>query len=191
MTRLDDAFVDWWHTPWRLPYAPAAWPGGVAPAGELARRHGYRLWCDAAGLPAALPATFDPQWQSLARCDGAGLETAAALYAGLLAARVRDRAALARLPVAQRRWCMSVALTQPLTALLPDPVDTAAPRGLAELAAALAGGFPGLWPRLRLLLPPAATAGIAAAGPLPVGARPARCWRLCAERAALPWQEAA
>ncbi|QGZ42144.1 hypothetical protein IP92_05458 [Pseudoduganella flava] len=189
MMQPDDAFVDWWHTPWRLPYAPQAWPDGAAPAGELARRHGYRLWCDAAGVPAALPATFDPQWQAMARCDGPALETAAGLYGGLLAARERDHAALARLPLAQRRWCMSVALTQPLTALVPGLAGT--DRGLAELAAALAAGFPGLWPRLRLLLPPEQTAHIAPAGAAAASPRLARCWRLCAERAALPWQEAA
>lgn len=195
--RLSDGFLDWWLAPWRLAHAPALWPAGDGEPGPLARRHGYRMWCDAAGVPADLPARFEPVWQGLATLDSSALDEAASLYAGLLAARAHDAGQLALLPLAQRRWCMSVAQTQPLAALS-APVDVGPDalvrRGLAELSRALADGFPGLWPRLRLLRPPGRLASSAGAGTgpaqLPVAApaalaRVGRCWILCAEHAGL------
>lgn len=200
------AFLDWWFAPWCLPHAPQAWPGGVTQPGPLARRHGYRLWCGAAGIPADLPAAGDPAWHGLASCTGETLARAARLYGGLLAARERDARALAALPLPERRWCMSVALTQPLPALVPgiqpsepaagtaDPInlnetDGLARRGLAELACALDTAFTGLWPRLRLLLPPALADAVAPPAVAPAAASSARlprCWRLCVSRAAMP-----
>lgn len=196
--RLSSGFLDWWLAPWQLAHAPALWPNGAGEPGPLARRHGYRMWCDAAGVPADLPERFEPVWQGLAALDSTALDEAACLYAGLLAARAHDAGQLALLPLAQRRWCMSVAQTQPLVALS-APVqpghagqDALVQRGLAELARALADGFPGLWPRLRLLVPPGRLLSLAGDGPgtaqIPVTApaalaRVSRCWSLCAAHA--------
>lgn len=179
---LSDGFLDWWFAPWDLGGDPPAFSDG---ASVLARRHGYRIWCDAAGVPADLPASWDSGWQVLAVSDSALLRRAAGLYAALLAARLARHAQLTALPLAERRWCMGVAVTQPLQALTePGPATALQEWGVAELAGALEAGFVGLWPRLRLVLgvdafdiaPGSATPG--------ASTRSLRCWRMCLDRAA-------
>lgn len=179
---LSDGFLDWWFAPWDL---GGEFPAFAQGASALARRHGYRVWCHSVGVPADLPATWDSGWQVLAVSDDALLRRAASLYAALLAARQARHARLTALPLAERRWCMSVAVTQPLQGLTePGPAATLEAWGIAELAGALEAGFEGLWPRLRLVLgvdtlditPAEAKAGTAA--------RSQRCWRMCLDRAA-------
>lgn len=176
-------FIDWWFAPWRL--------GGPAMPevclGELARRDSYRHWCRSAGVLAELPAQAQWEWQAVAGVDGAILLRAAELFGGLLAARHQRRDQLMELTPARRRWCLAVALTQPLT----DWSDGSAPaeplrqRGLREFALRAESALPGLWSRLALLLPaPAAVRlpGSAGAGP-PARERDRRCWLMCVERA--------
>lgn len=176
---LADRFIDWWFAPWHL--------GGAAPpfapdASPLARRHGYRLWCDAMGVPADLPSAWDSGWQAAAVSDATLLRRAASLYAALLAARGNEPARLAALPLAERRWCLGLALTQPLQPLA-APASSLENWGLAELAGALEAGFAGLWPRLRLVLG-GETIAVPATGATPAAVRRLRCWRLCLDRAA-------
>lgn len=175
---LADGFLDWWFTPWNLGGVPPPFPPDASP---LARRHGYRAWCDALGVPADLPPAWEAGWQAAAVSDAALLRRAASLYAALLAARANEPARLAALPLAERRWCMGIANTQPLQPLA-APVSSLEGWGLAELAGALEHGFAGLWPRLRLLLSIEASEIPGAAAP--AGTRRLRCWRLCLDRAA-------
>ncbi|GGZ01575.1 hypothetical protein ACFFTM_08835 [Pseudoduganella plicata] len=181
---LSDGFLDWWFAPWALGGEP---PGFARHAGPLARRHGYRLWCDAAGIPADLPVSFDSGWQAAASADAALLRRAAGLYAAMLAVRTGRQGALAAQPQGERRWCMGIAATQPLQALTePGPATSLENWGLAELAVALDTEFAGLWPRLRIVLGSgeadfARTAGIATPA---AAVRRLRCWRLCFDRAA-------
>ncbi|AVR94325.1 hypothetical protein [Pseudoduganella armeniaca] len=175
---LADGFLDWWFAPWNLGGPPPPFPPDASP---LARRHGYRAWCDALGVPADLPPTWDAGWQAAAVADAALLRRAASLYAALLAARANEPARLAALPLAERRWCMGIAITQPLQPLS-APAASLQAWGLAELAGALEHGFAGLWPRLRLVLGMAATE-VPRSDAAPTSRR-LRCWRLCLERAA-------
>lgn len=175
---LADGFLDWWFAPWHLDGVPPPFPPDASP---LARRHGYRAWCEAIGVPADLPPVWDAGWQAAAVSDAALLRRAASLYAALLAARRNEPARLAALPLAERRWCMGIANTQPLQPLA-EPAASLQAWGLAELAGALEQGFAGLWPRLRLLLRIEASDVPGAAAP--AGTRQLRCWRLCLDRAA-------
>jgi hypothetical protein len=179
---LDDAFLAWWFAPWELGGAP---PAFARNASAMARRAGYRIWCDAAGVPADLPASWDSGWQMAALADAAQLRRAARLYAAMLAARLARQTLLTALPLAERRWCMGVAITQPLQALTdPGPATALDAWGIAELAGALEAGFAGLWPRLRIVL--GAEASDVAPGAPAAGAatRRLRCWRMCLDRAA-------
>ncbi|WEF32238.1 hypothetical protein [Pseudoduganella chitinolytica] len=177
--QLTEDFLDWWFAPWQL-------GGTVAPlaqtASPLARRHGYRAWCDMAGVPADLPPAWDGGWQAAAVSDAALLRRAARLYAALLAARMARPALLATLPLAERRWCMGIATTQPLQALT-APAPSLEAWGLAELAGALQAHFAGLWPRLRLVLGAQAGDEPCTETSSAAAARRLRCWRLCLERA--------
>jgi hypothetical protein len=181
---LSDVFLDWWFAPWALGGETPAFAHG---AGSLARRHGYRLWCQDAGIPADLPPTFDCGWQVAAQTDAQLLRRAASLYAAMLAVRLSRQAALVALPPAERRWCMGIAATQPLQALTaPRPATPLDAWGLAELAAALDEGFAGIWPRLRIVLA-AGDPDLDRTGHLcapAATARRLRCWRLCLDRAA-------
>lgn len=181
---LSEGFLDWWFAPWELGGATPAFAQG---ASALARRHGYRLWCDAAGIPADLPPAFDSGWQVAAQRDSGLLRHAASLYAAMLAVRQGRQAALTALAPAERRWCMGIAATQPLLALTqPEPATALETWGLAELAGALDAGFAGIWPRLRLVLgagDPTVVRDESAAVPA-AAARRLRCWRLCFDRAA-------
>ncbi len=191
---LPDAFIDWWFTPWS--YATSI-PAHLPPAADLlARRDQYGLWCAEAGVRTDFPVDFDPGWQVAAVRAGPELRKAAELFGGLIAARAQDQSVLGRLLIADRRWCMSIAITQPLKACREVPFQPADPvevRGLTELARRLEHGFPGIWPRLRLLLPepqahrvdtllPAALAETEPAAGSAVRAQ--RCWHMCRVRAA-------
>ncbi len=145
------AFIDWWFAPWRNggPDFPASCQG------ELARRDAYRHWCAQAGLVPQLPAAAKWEWQATVALDGPLLLQAAELFGGLLAARQQRQAGLAQLAPGRRRWCLAVALTQPLEAWSEAAPPTAAlgQRGLQEFALRAERALPGLWPRLALLLP--------------------------------------
>jgi hypothetical protein len=193
---LDDAFIDWWFAPWRAAAAPLL-PGPPLAGmdGELARRDGYRLWCERLGVAPDLPAAMDPAWAEVGGADPATLAGAARLFGGLLAARAHDAAGLAALSAAERGWCLRTAATQPLPSGGRDlyaATDPPALRGLCELASHLRAGFPGLWPRLRIGLDAGSAARIdelLAAMPEPDAggagaARVRRCWLLCRARAA-------
>lgn len=191
---LSDAFIDWWFTPWS--YAATA-SAHLLPADDLlAQRDQYGFWCAQAGVRTDFPGDFDPGWQVAAIHVGPELRKAAELFGGLIAARSQDQSVLSQLPISDRKWCMSIATTQPLKGCREvqfQPGDPVEVRGLIELARRLEHGFPGLWTRLRLLLPeplanrvetllPAALAEWgSAAGP---EVRAQRCWKICHTRAA-------
>lgn len=190
------SFLDWWFAPWRYAHRPQP----PLCQGLLAQRDAYRDWCRVAGVAADLPASGDLRWQMTIR-DREEFNHAVTLYGGLFAARQRDQAELACLTLPQRRWCLSVALTQPLqpwSGPLPEELRAIGvrARGMAELALRLERAFPGLWSRLRLLLPeheahqmaqvltPAlsASASASALSSLP-RERERNCWQLCLAQA--------
>jgi hypothetical protein len=188
-----DEFLSWWFAPWT--WAAAHAEGLQHAEDTLARRDGYRLWCARNRLPAALPSRADTAWTAVATGDAEALSGTARLFGGLLAARRQDRALLERLPPDDRRWCMSIASIQPLaqsgTAKYAAR-DTLETRGMVELCRQLERDFPGLWPRLRLLLAPASGDRVAAllkrtakepSLPPHAAARMLRCWQLCSKRA--------
>lgn len=191
---LPDDFLDWWFAPWSY-LAPVTLPAlSDAP---LARRDAYRQWCATAGAAADLPRHFDAEWHIAAVRREPQLRDCARLFGGLFAARAHDVGTLHQLPRAEQAWCMSISLAQPLVACatdLPDAAD-AETRGLAELAWRLERHFPGMWSRLRLLIPGARAEAVGRAlergradgGREPDAAirRAQRCWRICRERAGL------
>jgi hypothetical protein len=191
MDTLPHSFIDWWFAPWE--YAadePAYRP---LSADRVAQRDGYRLWCRQAGVQPDLPDSFDPAWQSAALDDGIELTAAVRLFAGLIAAREHNDGALRQLSIADRKWCASIAATQPLRACgttIYAADEAIEIRGAVELAYRLRNGFPGMWSRLRLTLaPPLATridALLEAASARHAGGgdpRSLRCWNLCRQRA--------
>lgn len=175
------AFIDWWFAPWRNggPPLPDACRGG------LARRDAYRDWCARAGVTAPLPAQADWRWQAAAEVDGAILPRAAELFGGLLAARRQRLQELAQLEPARRRWCLAVALTQPLVDWGAAPPGAPSPyrNGLRECALRLDSGLPGLWSRLALLLPCAERPQLTPATPGVLRERDLRCWLMCVTQA--------
>lgn len=189
---LTDAFFDWWFSPWTY----AARLSSSLPSKDcLGQRDGYRLWCEEARLRPDLPEHCDPEWSIAAMRDAGVLLSAARLFAGLVAARQYDRTVLDVLTLDEKKWCASISAIQPLQSLhdmrvvSPRTVET---RGLVELAGRLERGFPGLWPRLRLLLAEDTAEDVdgllrAAFGSGDHGSasdrRAQRCWRLCLERA--------
>lgn len=189
---LSEAFIDWWFAPWA--YAGGSSPLPASQTDVLGQRDAYRIWCAAVDVPACIPDRFDAGWQSVAPGDRRLLETAGRLFGGLIAARRHDRALLAQLPPDDRRWCMSIASVQPLAGIVgagneDDALDV---RGLAELAVRLERDFPGIWPRLRLVLPLPLRERVraladAGAGETitaePTARRALRCWQLCEQRA--------
>ncbi|MCA1325652.1 hypothetical protein [Herbaspirillum sp. alder98] len=193
---MSDQFLDWWFSPWSYG-APAAASDAIGQiAGStLGRRDTYRHWCAQHAVAAVLPASPDLRWQGALLRDAQQFALAASLYGGLFAARAQRTDELAALPAPHRRWCLSVALTQPLagwTGELPAPLANARTRGALELALRLEQAFPGMWSRLRLLLPPAEHEQIAPQLrlPLPETARlrerERSCWQLCVARATAP-----
>ncbi|WP_156226325.1 hypothetical protein [Herbaspirillum chlorophenolicum] len=191
---LSDDFLDWWFAPWT--YGELAAGSGVigqVAASTLGRRDSYRHWCEQHAVAAVLPASADLRWQGAALRDAQQFALAATLYGGLFAARARRTEELAGLTAPHRRWCLSVALTQPLagwTSELPGPLANARTRGVLELALRLEQAFPGMWSRLRLLLAPADDVQMAPQlrQPLPetvrLRERERTCWQLCVARAA-------
>ncbi|GEM_PF-928297 len=184
------SFLDWWFAPWRYAHRPPPQCQGM-----LAQRDAYRDWCRVAGVAADLPDSGDLRWQMTIR-DSEEFHHAATLYGGLFAARQRDQAELACLTLPQRRWCLSVALTQPLqpwSGPLPEDLRAigARARGMAELALRLERAFPGLWSRLRLLLPEheayqlaqVLTPELSASAPSSPRERERNCWQLCLTQA--------
>lgn len=186
------SFLDWWFAPWS--YAHRPWPSLCQ--GMLAQRDAYRDWCRVVGVAADLPDSGDLRWQMTIR-DSEEFHHAATLYGGLFAARRHDQAELAWLTPAERRWCLSVALTQPLqpwSGSLPEELRAIGvrARGMAELALRLERAFPGLWSRLRLLLPEqeahqlaqVLTPTLSASAPPPLPReRERNCWQLCLAQA--------
>lgn len=190
---LPHFFFDWWFAPWAFARADAQ----CLPlsADWLGQRDGYRLWCAELGVVADLPESLDPAWHVAAVESGEELCGAARLFAGLIAAREHNQQVLGELPFADRKWCVSIAATQPLrgAGTLPYAADDdITVRGLVELARRLEPGFPGIWSRLRLTLPAEVAARVdclleAALGPgrsIDASAiRAQRCWTLCRGRA--------
>ncbi|HWW05982.1 hypothetical protein [Collimonas sp.] len=189
---LPDFFLDWWFAPWT--YA-APEPGHLPAATDRVGQHdGYRLWCAQAGVAADFQAGFDAAWHVAATTQGPDLLAAAALFGGLIVAREAEQSMLAQLALADRRWCMSIAMTQPLKAQAqpaPAAVKGIEIRGLLELAGWLEPAFPGVWPRLRLLLSPATVVAVdtaletsvsGAGAELSASARARRCWTHCRDR---------
>lgn len=196
---LPEFFIDWWYAPWT--YATAK-PGGLlADADQVGQRDGYHLWCAQAGVVADFPVRLETAWHVAATTQGTDLIAAAALFAGLVAAREHDRLALAQLSLSDRRWCMGIAMSQPLTAQAKFAPATAIEiRGLLELACRLEREFPGMWSRLRLVLPPTPAAAVDAmlksiVTEIDAGAaearRARRCWTHCHDRVLMLKSDAA
>lgn len=190
---LSQQTLDWWFSPWSyalntadfLPYA----------SNMLGQRDGYRLWCRNAGIAADLPQQGDPRWETAFTTSGDELMVTARLFRGLLLAREHAQEKLAALPLSERKWCCSVASTQPLRPTWQS--DTAQHEvieveGLLDIALRLEHGFPGAWSRLCLTLAPAVVEKVSAlmqcvhkdlASLDDSAARAQRCWRLCRMRA--------
>jgi hypothetical protein len=190
---LPHVFIEWWFNPWGCAGPALEWPLPAADA--LGRRDAYRLWCAHAVVVADLPQQFTPVWHVLAGMSGAELTASARLFAGLFAAREHQPAVLGELAFADRKWCSSIAATQPLRSAkdvqyaAQDGIEV---RGLVELARRLELAFPGLWSRLRLTLDSALTARVENLVPTAVASavddaagasRAVRCWMLCRARA--------
>src|SRR5450830_46431 len=186
-------FLDWWFAPWNYLDGHAL----ALADGMLAQRDGYRSWCAKAGVAAEFPSRFDAAWHIAALQRPQELRRCAALFGGLFAARTHSKvsqASLAQLPREQQRWCMSVAMAQPLASagVVLGPDAGAEEQGLAELALRLERRFPGMWSRLALLLPThlALALGQSVRQVLAAGAvesdaanlRAQRCWKICLER---------
>lgn len=184
---LGEAFLTWWHEPWRYGPRPAALAACIDD--PLALRDAYPAWCRLSDMPAALPAVCEPEWQFVAFESTVRLRAASRLFAGLLSMRHAPGTPIAELTREERKWCASIASLQPLrgrgwAAGAGVEVD-----GLAELAALLDEQFAGLWPRLRWLFDSATVEAVArtraqaGAALAPAAAQRARrCWRLCFDR---------
>ena len=192
LVMLPSSMFDWWFAPWlyavdtdlRLPLAQD----------RFAQRDGYRLWCAKAGIEPDFPVHFHAAWSIAITSNIVELMATARLFAGLMAAREHDQLSLGMLSLDDRKWCHSVAATQPLLSCphatydLDDGIEV---RGLVELARRLQRGFPGLWSRLQLMLSRDLAARVASqlehvnivpAVPDAALLRAQRCWRLCQAR---------
>lgn len=146
---LTESFIDWWFAPWRLQTTTTTCED------LLAQRDGYRLWCEQHAIAADLPSQFDAGWVIAASSDCEKLCATARLFAGVMVARTHEITSLNSLTKAERKWCVSVASTQPMPISIKPAVRTGlslTALGLAELAWRLQLSFPGIWPRLQLLL---------------------------------------
>jgi hypothetical protein len=197
---LPEWFLDWWFAPWQYAGAAARMYAGAAARmahadDVIALRDGYRLWCEQAHVAADLPASFDKEWHIACTTNGDELVRTARLFAGLFAARAHEQEALNELSLADRKWCAGIASIQPVRAMVtypakePGSIDVS---GLAELAMRLEQAFPGMWSRLRLMLPPSGAGKVdAILGQMPSAApdnaasvtRIRRCWQMCRQRA--------
>jgi len=184
MSKLSPDFLHWWFAPWQLGAGRVLPVPAETPA---LQRDAFHAWCRQTGVPAGLPARYEAGWQAAALQDEELLRRCCTLYGGLFAARAQDQAQLQALPLADRQWCLSVALGQPLQAgvLHLAAGSGAEQRGTLELAWRLEAQFPGLWPRLRRLLPetPATPAPAPGAGAAAALLRGQRCWAMCLARA--------
>ena len=191
---LSTTFIDWWFAPWRYAIDTAS---TKVDDDLVSQRDGYRNWCNEAGIASDLPTQFDPHWTSAAVSDAHLLEQAASLFMGLIAARQplqTHHSTLNLLAFDDRKWCLSLAATQLLPSYAvdyPGADDSLAARGLAELAIRLNSGFPGIWSRLQMTLPPLDREDVnvrmqnswADRDTVTRGAvRSQRCWRLCLQR---------
>jgi hypothetical protein len=189
---LPDSFFEWWFTPWA--YAVNASAQMPAPPDWLGQRDGYRIWCKQAGVPADLPAHLDPGWHVVTGDGPPEMMATARLFAGLIAAREHNQSVLGELAFADRKWCVSIAATQPLRGwqeapyAADDPIEV---RGMFEMARRVEQRFNGLWSRLRLIVPPAIAsrvdsllevAGVGAENADASAARAQRCWTMCRAR---------
>lgn len=194
---LTPTFLDWWFAPWA--YAGTGSTVLGLATDTLGLRDAYPIWCDAHQVDTAFPDSFDPAWQHAAATDASLFETAAGLFGGLISARANDQKVLRAISQEQRRWCMSVAITQPLqpwsgwTELGSDVTGEAhVVRGLIELVRRIEPACPGMWSRLRLLVAPDTAAQVDAAyerirtsGAPELGnvQRAQRCWSMCVAHA--------
>ena len=187
-----ESFLDWWFVPWR--YAVSASGPLQQTSDELALRDDYKQWCRRNDVAIELPAEMDQAWDVARTEDGGELVYAARLFGGLFAARKNMQKMLMPLSFADKKWCMSVAALQPIGwrhEVEPSGVENLELHGLRELAARLEQGFPGMWSRLRLLLPDTLRGQIIVSGAGSLGsgnpaentARIQRCWRMCRNRA--------
>lgn len=186
-----EMFVDWWFAPWRYARKDDRPALHDCVNSLLGRRDAYRHWCALTSVTPHMPSCPDWQWQAAASSDTDELLQAAELFGGLLAARRQRHDELAQLAPPQRRWCLSVASTQPLrdwAGDLPEGAHSPRERGLLELALRLERGFPGMWSRLRLLLPAHQAealapllggAGASVCSSQPLRERDRRCWLMC------------
>lgn len=195
---LSSSMVEWWFEPWV--YAPNTAAVFGFESDRFGLRDGYRFWCGSNAVVERIPERFDPAWSVAACSTLAELAGAARLFGGLIAAREQDLRLLRLLSQADRKWCLGIAATQPLRAsreVQYAPDDDVQVRGLVELARRLEKGFPGMWSRLRLLLPAEQAARVDVLLPAalagkddlePAAARAQRCWQMCLNRvhAAMP-----
>jgi len=190
---LPESFLDWWFVPWR--YARSGAGPSPSTSDELALRDDYRLWCRRNDVAIELPAKLDKAWDVVCTEDAGELIGAARLFCGLFAARQNAQKMLRFLSFADRKWCTSVAALQPINWChkIEEGGDAGLElHGLRELAVRLEQGFPGMWSRLRLLLPDTLNRQILAprlisleSGETPAEniARIQRCWHMCRNRA--------
>lgn len=186
---MSPEFLQWWFSPWAN-VADSRTNIGVEDD-ELARRDAYPHWCAQAGVSADFPESCDWRWAEVVTDDVKGLASTARLFMGIIAAGERDQSLLSELPAADRKWCVRVAATQPLSAACKTAyvqTDRMTTRGFVELAARLESDFPGLWSRLSLMIPiPVSTciSELLETGVLTSNfsnsaiVRAQRCWRLC------------
>ncbi len=191
---LTNTFLDWWFSPWSYSRTGLS---DLEARSLLSRRDGYRLWCAQLDVPADLPRQLDPAWEVVAFSDTNALITAARLFAGLVAIHRRGDPVIDSLSFSDRKWCLGIASIQPLRSrqqFLFQSEMSAEVSGLTTLAWYLRRDFPGMWNRLRLLLPPALSAEVNYHLQIPMTeehrgppvTRIQRCWRLCRERAEAP-----
>lgn len=189
---LPSSLFDWWFAPWL--YALDADLRLPLTQDRLAQRDGYRLWCAKAHIESDFPVHFHGAWSIAITSNVVELMATARLFSGLMAAREHDQLLLGSLSLDDRKWCLSVAATQPLSHCphvaygLDDGIEV---RGLVELARRLESGFPGLWSRLQLMLSRDLAARVASqlehavlisVEPDAALLRAQRCWRLCRAR---------
>jgi hypothetical protein len=153
---LSPSFLDWWFSPWK--YASSALEIFPFATDELSKRDAYRLWCCNADVQPALPEKFNAGWCFAESLSTESLMGSAWIFSGLMAARNKDFVKLAHVDVETRKWCLSIASTQPSKSW-PQLINSNYEKrffslpALFELRIHLDEHFPGLWSRIRLLLP--------------------------------------
>jgi hypothetical protein len=163
----------------------------------LAKRDGYRLWCQGANVEPDLPARFDAGWCFTESFSSASLVGSIQLFSGLMAARAKDFRKLEHFDTFSRKWCLSVAATQPSIPSFDYGAFTRSSDLLlllaySELQTHLESQFLGVWSRLRLLLADVDITKLSnfhsthnadnAAQTMFSSSRAQRCWRMCLNR---------